>query len=285
MSEVTTPSPFAGERQVHEPHKVGLPPVGPYLRTLWQRRDFAFELSRTNLRAQHFNTVFGQLWLIINPLLLALVYFLLVDILRGGSRGSDFLAHLIAGLFAYYFVNTSMTTAVRSVVSGGKLILNTAFPRVLLPIASVITAFKRFLPTLPIYAIIHLVIGLPVGIELLWLIPVLGLFSVLAAGLSILVSAMQVYFRDLKSFLPYGLRMWLYTSPILYFADEVPDRYDWILTVNPLAPLLTAWSDVLIFGRAPDGLDLAMGAAWAFGLLFIAMAFFMSREREFAVRI
>ena len=291
MSEVTTTpvrprgDAFGGERQVHEPHKVGLPPIGPYLRTLWQRRDFAFELSRTNLRAQHFNTVFGQLWLIINPLLLALVYFLLVDILRGGSRGSDFLAHLIACLFAYYFVNTSLTTAVRSVVSGGKLILNTAFPRVLLPLSSVITAFKRFLPTLPIYGIIHLVIGLPVGIELLWLVPIVGLLAVLASGLAIIVSAVQVYFRDLKSFLPYGLRMWLYISPILYFADEVPDRYDWILAVNPLAPLLTAWSDVLIFGRAPDMLDLGIGAAWAFGLLLIGLGFFMSREREFAVRI
>jgi teichoic acid transport system permease protein len=286
MSDVgITPPAFAGERQVHEPHKVGLPPIGPYLRTLWQRRDFAFELSRTNLRAQHFNTLFGQLWLIINPLLLALVYFLLVDILRGGSRGSDFLAHLIAGLFAYYFLNTSLTTAVRSVVSGGKLILNTAFPRVLLPLSSVITAFKRFLPTLPIYAIIHLVVGLPVGPHLLWVLPIVALLIVLACGLAIIVSAVQVYFRDLKSFLPYGLRMWLYVSPILYFADEVPDRYDWILSVNPLAPLLTAWSDVLIFGRTPDALDLAIGAAWAFGLLIAGLIFFMSREREFAVRI
>jgi teichoic acid transport system permease protein len=291
MSEVTTTPvakprrDFSGERQVHEPHKVGLPPVGPYLKTLWQRRDFAFELSRTNLRAQHFNTVFGQLWLIINPLLLALVYFLLVDILRGGSRGSDFLAHLIAGLFAYYFLNTSLTTAVRSVVSGGRLILNTAFPRVLLPLSSVITAFKRFLPTLPIYAIIHLVVGLPVGIELLWMFPILALMVVLASGLAIIVSAVQVYFRDLKSFLPYGLRMWLYTSPILYFAHEVPARYEWILVINPLAPLLTAWSDVLIFGRAPDGADLGIGAAWSFGLLLAGLFFFMSREREFAVRL
>jgi teichoic acid transport system permease protein len=286
MSDVgITPPAFAGERQVHEPHKVGLPPIGPYLRTLWQRRDFAFELSRTNLRAQHFNTLFGQLWLIINPLLLALIYFILVDILRNGSRGSDFLAHLIAGLFAYYFLNTSLTTAVRSVVSGGKLILNTAFPRVLLPLSSVITAFKRFLPTLPIYAIIHLVVGLPVGPHLLWVLPIVALLIVLACGLAIIVSAVQVYFRDLKSFLPYGLRMWLYVSPILYFADEVPDRYDWILSVNPLAPLLTAWSDVLIFGRTPDALDLAIGAAWAFGLLLAGLIFFMSREREFAVRI
>ena len=63
----------------------------------------------------------------------------------------------------------------------------------------------------------------------------------------------QVYFRDLSNFLPYVLRIWLYVSPVLYYADEVPDRYKWLLDVNPLGGLLTAWSDVLNAGQAPRG--------------------------------
>src|SRR4051812_9764603 len=118
---------FTSERHVYEPHKIGLPPLGPYLRELWRRREFAREMSRTNLRAQHFNTVFGQLWLILNPLMLALVYFLLVYILRSGSRGMEFFAHLLAGLFAYYFISDSIRLSVKSVTGGGRLILNTAF--------------------------------------------------------------------------------------------------------------------------------------------------------------
>src|ERR671935_1582291 len=95
---------FNPETHVYEPHRVGLPPLRPYVRELWRRREFAFELSRTRLRAQHFDTTFGQLWLILNPLLLAGVYFVLVDIIGRGSRGLTFFAHLMAGLFAYYFV-------------------------------------------------------------------------------------------------------------------------------------------------------------------------------------
>ena len=76
---------FTAERHVYEPHKIGLPPLGPYIRELWRRRDFAREMARTTLQAQHFNTAFGQLWLVLNPLLLAGVYFVLVDILRGGA--------------------------------------------------------------------------------------------------------------------------------------------------------------------------------------------------------
>src|SRR3712207_9390747 len=81
----------------------------------------------------------------------------LVDILRSGSRGDEFFAHLMAGLFAYYFFQQSLQQGVRSVVSGGRLILNTAFPRALLPISSVITAAMRFLPTALIYIPVHLI--------------------------------------------------------------------------------------------------------------------------------
>ena len=111
---------WEGEQHVYEPHRVGLPPLVPYARELWRRREFAFELSRTTLRSQHFNTAFGQLWLILNPLLLAFVYFLLVDILRHGQRPPGFFAHLVAGIFAYYFFSGAVRESVKSVTGGVK---------------------------------------------------------------------------------------------------------------------------------------------------------------------
>jgi teichoic acid transport system permease protein len=276
---------FATEHHVYEPHVVGLPPVVPYLREAWRRRGFADELSRTKLRAQHYNTVFGQLWLVLNPLLLAGVYFILVDILRGGVNPPGFFAHLVAGIFAYYLVADSVRDGTKSVVSGGRLILNSAFPRVLLPIASVISAFKRFIPTIVIYVPVHLVSGLPVGPHLLWAIPLVALLVVIASGLAMIVGALQVYFRDLKNFMPYVLRIWLYASPVLYFANQMPDRYRFLLDVNPLGQLLAAWSDVLNLGQAPTFHELAVSAAWALGFLVVGFVFFVSRERDFAVRL
>jgi teichoic acid transport system permease protein len=276
---------FTSKRHVYEPHFVGLPPLRSYLREVWRRREFAYELSRTQLRAQHFDTAFGQLWLVLNPLLLAGVYFILVDIIRHGKHGPGFLAHLIAGIFAYYYVSGAIREGVKSVTSGGKLILNSAFPRVLLPLSSVVTAWKRFIPTVIIYIPIHLVSGLPVNATLLWAIPLIGLMTVLAAGFCMVVAAVQVYFRDLASFLPYGLRLWLYISPVLYFAHEVPGSYRPLLSLNPIGELLAAWSDVLNRGLAPSPGSLAIASAWAFGVLIIGFLFFVSREREFAVRL
>lgn len=276
---------FNPETHVYEPHRVGLPPLGPYLRELWRRRQFAFELSRTTLRAQHFSTVFGQLWLVLNPLLLTCVYFLLVDILRGGTRGAEFFAHLMAGLFAFHFVSQSLTQAAKSVVRGGRLVLNTAFPRTLLPMSSLVTGFLRFLPTMGIYAIMHVIAGLPVGPHLLWAIPIFLLLAVFGAGVCMLVAAAQVYFRDVSNFLPYFNRIWLYGSPVLYYYDEVPDRLRWIIDLNPLTPMLTMWSEVLNQGHAPSTRFVLWGVGWAVVAFVVGALFFVSRERDFAVRL
>jgi teichoic acid transport system permease protein len=273
------------QRHVYEPHRVGLPPLRPYVRELWRRREFALELSRTKLQAQHFDTAFGQLWLVLNPLLLALIYFILVDILSRGHRGPAFLAHLVAGIFAYYFVSGAIRESVKSVVSGGRLVLNTSFPRALLPLSTVITAFIRFVPTFVIYIPIHIASGRPLTWNALWIFPIIVMLALVAAGLSMFVAALQVYFRDVKNFLPYLLRIWLYASPVLYYADRVPDRYHWLLDVNPIGGLLTAWSNVLTFGRQPHAGDLLLGLGWGIVLFIAGALFFISRERDFAVRL
>ena len=293
MSAPTRPAPkpgharneWAAERHVYEPHLVGLPPVGQYLREVWRRREFAVELSRTRLRAQHHNTVFGQLWLVLNPLLLAGVYFILIDIIRRGDHPPGFFGHLVAGIFAYYFVRGAIGDSVKSVTSGSRLILNSAFPRMLLPLSTVVTAFKRFIPCVVVYIPVHLLSGLPIGPHLLWIVPLVGLMTILAAGFATIVSALQVYFRDLKSFLPFVLRLGLYISPVLYLASEVPDKYKLLLDINPIGQLLAAWSDVLYAGQAPSVHELAFACAWSFGAFIVGALFFMSREREFAVRL
>ena len=92
--------------------------------------------------------------MIINPLLLAAVYYILVTIIR---RENDpaFFAHLTLGIFAFQLVGTSVTSGATSVTSSGKLVLNTPFPRLLIPLSAVRTAFFRFLPTVPVYFVFH----------------------------------------------------------------------------------------------------------------------------------
>jgi teichoic acid transport system permease protein len=127
--------------------------------------------------------------------------------------------------------------------------------------------------------------GLPVTPEMLWVVPIVAMLVVFAAGMSMLVGAVQVYFRDLSNFLPYALRIWLYASPILYYAAQVPEKFKPILLVNPLYPLLTSLGDAVNFGREPRPALLLAGLGWAVGAFVVGGLFFISREREFAVRL
>jgi ABC-type polysaccharide/polyol phosphate export permease len=270
--------------QVYEPFRAGLPPLIRYWKSLWSRRRFIAEYSRSELREQHYDSFFGQLWLVLNPLLLSAVYFFLIIIIQGSSDETRY-AHLTATLFLFYLVANSLTGGVKSITAGQRLILNTAFPRIMLPVSAVVIAIAKFVPTLLVFFIIRTVLGLPFTWEMLWAFPILLITIFLALGLAITISCINVYFRDISSFLPYMTRTLLYLSPILYEASALKPELLAIEAFNPLFPILDSWSRTLVHGQAPQGSSLLAGLAWAAGVFFIGTYFFLSREREFAVRL
>jgi teichoic acid transport system permease protein len=237
------------------------------------------------MRANDSQTFFGTLWLVINPLLLAAVYYLLVNVISGGHHGSKYFAHLVAGLFIFYFISGCMNQGAGSVVGGGRLILNTAFPRLLLPLSAVYQAVRRFLPTMGVYFVLHPIAGLPFTVKLLWVIPIFFEILLFATGLAFITATLQVYFRDTTSFLPYFTRIWLYLSPVLYYVENMKHALRHFIYVNPLVSLLGNWGQVLTEDRVPNYHFLLAGLAWGLGTLVVGSLFFMSREREFAVRL
>jgi teichoic acid transport system permease protein len=286
VSKQAVDDDFTSEFHVYEPHRAGVPPIRPYARELRNRREFAVEMSRASMRAANTRTLFGQLWLVINPLLLALVYFILVNILSGGGRGKEFFAHLTAGLFAFYYVSACMSTGAGSVIDAGKLLLNTAFPRLLLPLSAVRTAFYRFLPTIPVYLAIALLAGLDWSPTMMLSVYFLACMTVFGIGMAAFFATLQVYFRDTASFLPYVLRIWLYLSPILYYTEDVPERFQTLsLYLNPFYSMMGGYGDALVRGMTPAPEMFLVSAVWALVALGLGSLFFMSRERDFAVRI
>ena len=270
--------------QVYEPFRAGLPPLRKYWRSLWSRRTFIAEYSRSELREQHFDSIFGQLWLILNPLLLSGVYFLLIVII-GGSGGALRYGHLTASLFLFYLISNSLSGGVKSVTAGQRLILNTAFPRMMLPISATVIALFKFIPTLFVFLIMRTVLGLPFGWEMLWAIPIILIALVFALGVAILISTINVYFRDIASFLPYLIRTLLYLSPILYEASALKPELRILQHINPLFALLDSWSTAIVHAQTPELSSMLAASGWAFGVLLVGTYFFLSREREFAVRL
>lgn len=273
---------------VFEPHRGGVPPMRRYLREVWGRRHFIYQMSRTSLRAQHFDTFFGQIWVVLNPLLLAMVYFFLVSVLRGGNHPGGpvgFLAYLVGGLFLFYFTRNAVGQGAGSVVGGGGLLMNTAFPRAILPLSSTVTALMLYVPTLIVYTGFHLAAQNPVSPSLLLLPALFAVLSVFNLGLAMAAGALTVYFRDTSSILPYLLRIWLYLSPILWTVDQAPEVVRPLLFLNPLVPFLNIWQELTLEGQVPSPVLWLGSLGWAIASLIFGGWFFLSREREFAVRV
>jgi len=276
---------YLGEFHVYERHKTGLPPLKPYFRELWRRREFAMEMSRAQIRASNSDTVFGVLWNVLNPLLLAVVYFILLAILGGGFKNPDTFAHLLAGLFAFYAVSGCMSLGASSVTSAGRIIMNTAFPRMLVVLSAVYISFRKFLPTIPVYVVVALATRVGIPWTSVLAIPMFLLIMVFGTGMALLLATAQVYFRDTNSFLPYLTRIWLYVSPVLWYPEDLKPGLRFLEIFNPLYPLLGGWGDLVVKGELIPWTTWAASALWAFGTLFVGMFVFMSRERDFAVRL
>lgn len=270
--------------EVFVPFKASLPPLLKYWRSLWARRSFINEYSRSELRATHYDSIFGQLWLVINPLLLSGVYFLLIMIIAGDADQIRY-AHLTGSLFLFYLVSNAMNGGAKAVTAGEKLILNTAFPRLALPISTTVVAFFKFLPTLPVFLLLKYVLGIDFSWQMLWGILIIAIALIFGLGIAILISAANVYFRDIATFLPYLNRTLLYISPVLYEAANVNESISFIKNINPFFPILDSWSRVMVHNDALIWSDVAKAAIWALATFLIGIYVFLTREREFAVRV
>lgn len=287
----STEREFSSVYHLYGPHRAGLPNLATYFRELWRRRGFASEMSRAEMRGANANTFFGQAWLVINPLMMAGVYFVLITILnpsRGAGDPLGVIAHLTGALFAFNYVSTAITTGSNSVVGAGKLLLNTAFPRLLMPMSAVRTAFFRFLPTVPVYVVFHLLAGNGFSAASVTSLYFLVCMTCFGMGLAALFATCQVYFRDTKSFLPFFIRLWMYLSPVLWTMSELRTRgssLTFLAHFNPLVPMLAGYSEALQDATVPPTSYFLISAAWAIGAMIVGFLFFVSRERDFAVRV
>ncbi len=273
--------------RVFKPFKAGFPNFRIYLAQIWQRKAFIHELSLAERRLEHLDTVFGAIWTILSPMLMAAIYYLLVMVLQGGHKPPNFLVHLLAGVFIFNFISVSAMRCARSITNSGRLITNANFPRAILPLTQTWTSFLQLLPALAILLVAQVTLGPGLSWTLLWAIPDLAIIFIFAVGFGFLTATANVYFRDTAAALPYFNRVWTYASPVLYTADQVRNlsTHDSWMYVNPLFAPLEIWSGTIAqLQTFPLHLWLiSLGGAVLF--LMLGTAVFLYREGEFAVRV
>lgn len=263
----------------------GLPSLRAYASDVWDRRELVGALASSDLKAEHFATVFGQAWNVLNPILLAGVFLVLLHVVTGGERSDERTAVLVAGVFYFQFTRNSLSTAANSILRGQRLVLNAVFPRAALPLAAVLSSVLLFLPTLVVYVGVHAWIGLPLTPSLLlWLVLLFVPLVVFSTGVALFYAAATVEFRDANAFLPHILRYWFYLTPVLYFVRDIPSDIKPLLTLNPLYPVFAGLQRTVL-GGAPTPTQLVAATAWAIVAFLAGSFYFVARESHFAVRL
>ena len=278
----------ARKPRVMAARRSGMPPLREYMSEVVDRRQFIWHMARTNLKGKHFDSVLGQLWLILDPILLAAVYYMLRSVVR--PMGSDpaartaLITHLIWAVSFFYFTRGVALGGAKSVLGNKRLVLNASFPRLILPLTALVTAVIEFIPTLGIYLLFHAFMGQPITMNLVFLLPILILQVTFNFGFGLLLAPAMVNYRDINGFITYFLRVWLYASPVLYTVAEIPAGLETYLRWNPLYPLYASLEQV--FGGSPPSVDYLLAAlAWAVTSLVIGMIVFMRKEGGLAIRL
>src|SRR5690242_6858506 len=210
---------------VYEATASGLPPLRQYWAELKERRPFIWHLARSDLKAKHANTALGRVWIVLDPLLAAGVYYLMRSIIRpvgSGAQRNLVLSHLIWAVFYFQYVQAAMNQGARALMAGRGMLLNASFPRAVLPLYVTLRALLDFVPTVFVYFFFQYILGQPFGLSLVMLPVVIAILTVLNMGLAFLLSTATVFFYDMANFLPYITRLLMYISPVLFATYEIP---------------------------------------------------------------
>lgn len=244
-------------------------------------------MSRVDRENEHLDTFFGKLWNIISPLLSAAVYYLFIFVVQGSHQGAERFLHLMAGIFVFEFISTSATRGAGSIVGASGLINNTQFPRLLLPLTQALTSWRIFVPSLGVYAAFHLVLRQPIHIQVLQSALALLLIAIFATGLAMFAATAQVYFRDTAALMPFGLRLLMFASPVLYFPEQAKEMLGgkFLALLNPIFCLVQVFSGSIVRGDTFDTWTWLIALSWSILTFVIGFAFLVTREGEFAARL
>lgn len=208
-------------------------------------------LVTKELKVKYKRSVLGIFWSLITPVALTGIYlFVFIYIYQVPKK--DYIIILLSGLLPWNFFNMSILAATPCLVENGPLIRKVYFPRVLLPLATVLSNLFNFLIALSILVVMVAVSGRPVWAQLHWLVLAVVLQTALCAGLAQFLSISNVYFRDIQQLITILMLVLFFATPIVYEFGDVPEPFSSFIIANPLTPIMEMYRAALVHARSPQ---------------------------------
>ena len=222
------------------------------IKNIYTYRDMIYSLVRRELRGRYKGSVLGFLWTYINPLCQIIVYSAVFSVIFR-VQIDKFYLYLTIGMMPWVFFNTSVQGGSTCVRAQADLVKKIYFPREVIPISYVTSAFVNMLFSFIIVFFAVFAAGWGFNPLALLFLPLIMIIEyILALGIAFIVSAVTVYFRDLEQIVGVMMMAWIYLTPIMYDVDFIPEQFRTLFFINPMTPVIVVYHDILYYRVIPS---------------------------------
>lgn len=252
---------------------------------LWLYRELFYYFAWRDIKVRYKQTAIGASWAIFQPLITMVVFTLFFNKVAGIGTDSTvpYAIFSYSGLLFWQYFSNALTRSSNSLVDNQSVITKIYFPRIIPPISATIVALIDFFFALIIYIGLMIYFQIVPGLQgVLLFIPAIIVTFVAATGLGMYLAALNVKYRDVKQALPFFIQIGLFLTPVIYPVSQVPERFQWLLYLNPMTGVITAIrAGTLHIGTINWALT-SLSVASAFVMFAFGLYYFKAREREFA---
>lgn len=250
---------------------------------LWAFRDLLSILAMRDVKLRYKQTALGVIWVVLQPLVASLIFAVIFGRFANlPSAGVPYLLFVYAGLLPWNLFSGALQRAGNSLVSDSKLISKVYFPRMTIPIASSAAVLVDFFVALGVMAGLLVIYRQPLTPNLLALPFFLLLTLLISVGVSLFLSALNVYYRDFMYALPFLIQVWMYASPVVYSADLIPRPLQPLFAINPMVGVIDGFRWSLLGVGAFPVVSVVISVVSGVLLFFAGAAVFQRVERNFA---
>jgi len=253
------------------------------LRDLWAYRELLYFLTWRDIKVRYKQTLLGVAWAVIQPLATMLLFTLFFGKLaKVPSDGIPYPIFAYAGLLPWTFFSNAVTGSGNSLVGSSNLITKVYFPRMIIPGAAVTAGLVDFAIAFVILIALMVYYGVSLTVNLFALPLLVVLTALLALGVGMWLSALNVKYRDVRYALPFLIQLWMFASPIIYPASMMPQKWRWVLWLNPLSAIIEGYRAALLGRTAFPWSALALSGLITLAVLVYSAYSFRRMERTFA---
>ncbi len=241
------------------------------------------KLTLREIKARYKQSFLGFFWIILNPLFqMIIMSFIFSKIMKMTGIGVPYPIYLYAGLLPWLFFANSIASAMGALTNNSSLIKKIYFPREILILSTLLAKVFDFSLAIIIFVLLMIFFKIPFTFYMLFFLPIFLLQFIFTYGLSLLLSALNLFYRDIQYLFDLIMTLWFYVTPVIYSTEFFPEEYRYIFKINPMSVFINAYRQVLFNGTYPNWESLGIGFFISMGLYLIAYKVFKKLEGMFA---